>query len=150
VHFAGEKTSNVVSDNTWLSSNRDTPHWETLAFNDAAWSKAASVARYGDAPWGRLEQRSNEMSGPQSAGMSNGVRIIYVPENEAAIVRNLTADRAYSATYFDPVSGARSAAPPVTIDATGSWGCPAPSGNDHDWVLILEPQSKVPAARAAR
>jgi hypothetical protein len=93
-----------------------------------------------------MDQPSDDAFGPQSAGVPGGVRIIYVPQNEAIAVRNLGAKAAYAATYFDPVSGAKTALPAVQADVAGSWTCPPPIGQDHDWVLILEAKPNAAAS----
>jgi len=80
----------------------------------------------------------DEVFGPQSAGISDVVRIIYVPESEPIVVRQLDRSGAYAATYFDPVSGTKTALPAVNADDNGAWTCPPPAGQDHDWILILE------------
>jgi hypothetical protein len=41
------------------------------------------------------------------------------------------------ASYFDPVSGAKTKIGPIILEG-GSWTCPPPAGCDHDWVLIVE------------
>ena len=84
----------------------------------------------------------DEAFGPQSAGIPGVVLLIYVPESEPIMVRQLGKGGAYAATYFDPVSGAKTAVAAVQADDAGSWKCPPPAGHDHDWVLILEAKTK--------
>ena len=31
--------------------------------------------------------------------------------------------------------------PPIQASDDGSWTCPSPVGQDHDWILILEPKA---------
>lgn len=81
---------------------------------------------------------NDEIHGPQSAGIPGVVRIIYVPEPRAIVVRDLGNRAAYAPTYFDPVSGAKMPMASIQADDAGLWTCPAPTGHDHDWVLILE------------
>ena len=64
-----------------------------------------AVGRYGDAPWGQIGPPTDESYGPQATGIPGVVRVIYVPESQPIVVRNLDPHTAYSATYFDPVSG---------------------------------------------
>jgi hypothetical protein len=61
-----------------------------------------------------------------------------VPENRSIQVRGLTSQDTYNATYFDPVTGEKAALGRIQPLSTGVWKCSPPSGNDHDWVLILE------------
>ncbi len=106
-----------------------------------------AVGRYGDAPWGQIGPPSDEASGPQATGIPGVVRVIYVPESQPIVVRNLDPHSAYAATYFDPVTGTKTALPPPHPDHAGLWTCPPPIGVSHDWVLILEsPKPKVQSA----
>ena len=90
------------------------------------------------------EQNNDDVYGPQSAGIPDVVRMIYVPQSDSIVVRNLGRHGRYGASWFDPVSGAKTALPPVEADEKGLWTCSPPAGLDHDWVLILEsPKSKV-------
>jgi hypothetical protein len=94
--------------------------------------------------WASFADKStNEDSvfGPQSAGIPGVVRIVYVPEHRAVMVRELGAYAAYVATYFDPVSGAKTPMAPIQADGAGLWTCPPPNGQGHDWVLVLEETS---------
>jgi hypothetical protein len=143
VWFVGGELLKVVSDPTWLSSKSGGARWDTIGFNDAAWAKVSAVGRYGGPPWGRIDQLTDNVYGPQSAGIPGVVRVTYVPQNESVMLRNLGTPSAYAATYFDPVTGAKTSAPSIAADASGSWTCPPPPGNDHDWVLILERTSKL-------
>ena len=68
--------------------------------------------------------------------------MIYVPESEAIVVRDLGQHAAYVAFYFDPVSGIQTEPKTIQADADGSWTCPPPAVTDHDWVLILESKPK--------
>jgi hypothetical protein len=76
--------------------------------------------------------------GPQSSGIPGVVRLTYAPEARPLVCRGLGMDLAYTAAYFDPVSGAKTKIGTVRSDAAGSWTCPPPAGCDHDWVLVLE------------
>lgn len=91
--------------------------------------------------WARCAGKDGAFA-PQSTGLPGGMRIIYVPENDPVEMSHLGTLGAYVATCFDPVTGAKT--PPVLIhaDKGGSWKCPPPAGQDHDWVLILEPKTE--------
>ena len=87
---------------------------------------------------------NDESYGPQATGIPGAVRVIYVPESQPIVVRNLDPHTAYAATYFDPVSGTKTALATIHPDDAGLWHCPPPAGISHDWVLILEsPKPKV-------
>ncbi len=50
---AAKKNSDfIVTDKTWLSSRKEEKGWETVSFDDAAWSKSVSRGKLGDKPWG--------------------------------------------------------------------------------------------------
>jgi hypothetical protein len=98
-----------------------------------------NVARYGESPWGKIEQPGNDDAyGAQAAGISNAVRMIYVPESQTVTVRELDPAGRYAAKIFDPVSGATTTLGTIQADRAGRWQCSPPGNCDHDWVLILE------------
>jgi hypothetical protein len=146
IRFADGELFAFKSDTEWHCAKSELAGWDTASFDDAAWAKAVVVGKYGDSPWGQIDQLTNDDAyGPQSAGIPSVVRIIYVQETEPIVVRQLTKSVAYTATYFDPVSGAKTAAAAVQADDAGLWKCPPPAGHDHDWVLILEANTKANA-----
>jgi len=139
IQFADGGALKLVSDATWRSSKSEVAGWDRAIFEDETWAKATAIGGYGAAPWGQIDGSNNdEVFGPQCAGIAGVVRVIYVPESEPIVVRNLSAGAAYAATYFDPVSGAKTTPAPVRVGAAGLWTCPPPIGHNHDWVLILE------------
>jgi len=143
IHVADGETVKVVTDATWQCSNNAIDGWDKASFDDALWTAAAIIGRYGDAPWGRIGPlNDDEVFAPQSTGIPGVVRIIYVPESEPIVVRQLDRSGAYAATWFDPESGAKMALPAVQADDAGLWKCSPPAGHDHDWVLILEEKTK--------
>jgi hypothetical protein len=143
IQFAGGELLAFTSDATWRCATNELAGWDSGGFDDAAWAKAIVIGRHGDSPWGQIDQTNNDdVYGPQSAGIPGVVRIIYVPEGEAIVVRNLEKQATYAATYFDPVSGAKTKLAAIQADDNGLWECPAPRGNNHDWVLILEAKTK--------
>jgi hypothetical protein len=146
IRFAGGPPLNVVSNDTWRVAQTDATGWDAADFNDSNWSKAMRVANYGNGPWGNSDRpHSDEFSGPQSAGIPGIVRIIYVPLGEAIQLHHLTSHTVYAATVFDPVSGEKQALIPARTDGQGEWTCPPPAGQDHDWVLILQPAANATA-----
>jgi HEAT repeat protein len=44
----------LVTDNRWKCSLMEKKNWQQLDFNDQAWPAAAIVAKFGEAPWGKL------------------------------------------------------------------------------------------------
>ncbi len=139
VRFADGESLKLASDASWRWSTNSAGGWDTVAFNDATWANGLVIGRHGDGPWGEIGNGpDNESYGPQAAGIPGVVRVIYVPQSEPIVVRNLLAQAPYSAQYFDPVSGERNPLGPVHADAAGSWTCMPPAAHDHDWVLILE------------
>lgn len=141
IRFADAELFALTSDATWRCAKGEILGWDTASFDDAAWAKAMAIGKHGDSPWGPIDQSNNDDAyGPQSAGIPDVVRIIYVPEGKPIVVRNLGKRAEYAATYFDPVSGAKTALAAIQADDDGLWTCPPPAGEDHDWILVLEAQ----------
>ena len=133
----------IVTDGTWRSATNEVPGWEQPGFEDSAWPAAMTVAAYGGGPWGKIGgEAGGPLFGPQAAGLTNGVRVIYVPENKILRVCDLPPHMSCAVTYFDPVTGEKKSLPSFQSDANGSWTCPPPEGNTHDWVLVLEPSAR--------
>ncbi|HZV34425.1 MAG TPA: DUF4038 domain-containing protein, partial [Verrucomicrobiae bacterium] len=132
----------LTSDDSWHCSTNAPTNWETVTFDDRAWSNSLAVTNYGGDPWGKLDEpKYDDLHGPQSAGIPGVVRITYVPLNEPVIVRNLGFEAAYHASEFDPITGAKNDLGIIRADDAGLWNCPAPGEKDRDWVLILQPTS---------
>ena len=97
-------------------------------------------------PWWELErhpewivesEQDGDAYGPVAAGIPGRLRIVYSPHCwNPPKVRGLEADIAYTASWFDPVTGVESSIGPVEPDADSSWTPPFPS-EVHDWVLVL-------------
>jgi hypothetical protein len=68
--------------------------------------------------------------------MGNELRVVYVPQAQAVMVKHLAANANYSAVLFDPVRGGQVTLGELTTDASGSWECQPPQ-EKHDWVLVL-------------
>lgn len=145
IQFADGGSLNFVTDSAWRSSTSEAAGWDTAEFDDATWSSAKVVAAYGAPPWGKINPpNSNDIFGPQSAGIPGVVRIIYVPERGAVKVNHLGRDASYTAALFDPVTGEQQSLPPIQAGAEGSHLFASPSAHDHDWVIILESR-RIPA-----
>src|SRR4029078_3109036 len=52
VTFADGTQQTIVSDTSWLSSQKEGPACQTAAFNAADWTKPVSRGKLGVAPWG--------------------------------------------------------------------------------------------------
>jgi hypothetical protein len=50
--FSGGTTTDVVTDNDWLSSTTGPAGWQNPGFDDSAWVPALESAAYGGGPWG--------------------------------------------------------------------------------------------------
>ena len=61
-----------------------------------------------------------------------GLRVIYALAPRTAAVHALRASARYALTYFDPVTGERRAAPPITANAQGEARIEPPQ-QEHDW-----------------
>jgi hypothetical protein len=145
IRLSENETVRFVTDSSWRCAKSSAPGWNKLSFNDETWASAMTVADYGGGPWGKIETpNDSNVYGPQSAGIPDVVRIIYVPHHDSIVVLNLGRKEEYAAFYFDPVNGGRTkVSAAVEADDEGSWTCPPPGGLDHDWVLIIEsPGSK--------
>jgi hypothetical protein len=138
VGFADGGVLKLHSDDKWRCAKDNATQWDTVGFDESAWSAALEVCRYGDGPWGRLDQTSDPAYGPQVADIPGIVRITYVPLSEPVFMQGLVRRARYAAAYFDPVNGVRTALGIVQADNAGLWTCPPPIGVDHDWVLVLE------------
>jgi hypothetical protein len=142
IQFEDGGSLTIKSDDTWHCLKTEVANWDAISFDDALCEQAKVAAKYGEGPWGQLTPLSNdEVYGPQSAGIPGIVRIIYIPDGEPIVVKNLS-NESLAATYFDPVTGAKMKAGPVHADSAGSWTCPPPENVNHDWVLILEEKAR--------
>lgn len=92
--------------------------------------------------WSEAESANTNSEQPQATGVSNEVRIVYVPRPKSVRVRDLGGIE-WLASYFDPVTGETIAPFKVALPSDGAFICSPPAGADHDWVLILD------AAKAA-
>lgn len=129
----------LVTDRDWKTARSDAPGWDTDDFDDSGWASAKVVGNYGDAPWGDFDHPAmNDLFGPQSTGVFDKVRLIYVPEGKAVRLHRLNKRAQYATSVFDPVTGQTEKLPPFQSDSQGESICPPPAHDDHDWVLIVE------------
>jgi putative heme-binding domain-containing protein len=47
-----QRTDFIVTDETWLASDKEEEGWREIKFDEHAWSKARSKGKLGDRPWG--------------------------------------------------------------------------------------------------
>src|SRR5271170_1739458 len=90
------------------------PEWATFASDRPSDTSAA--------------HSDDALYGPQSTGIPGIVRISYVPESRPVTAQGLDVREGYSASYFDPVTGAKTNIGLVRSNDTGTWTCPPPAG----------------------
>ncbi len=143
IQFADGELMKLLSDAEWRCNKSEVANWDKAGFDDAAWSQALEIGKYGEVPWGQIGHSNNDgVYGPQSTGIPGSVRIIYIPENDSILVRDLGKNAKYAGSYFDPVTGIKTALPPIKSDDAGLQTFAPPAANDHDWVLILESKNQ--------
>ena len=106
-------------------------------FESLPWTRLTPMA--GSVGWADPppDPKEDPFFAPQMCGIGDRLRIVYVLASRAVSVRALRASARYTATYFDPVTGERRAAPPLVANAQGEARVePPPHG--HDWVMLLE------------
>jgi hypothetical protein len=138
IRYAGGGVQRLVTDATWKAWGGKIGGWDARAFDDSAWPTAVVLAQLGDQPWGAIGSPDLNTQGPQSAGIPGQVRVTYVPHAETVVVRDLGPKSKWRVTRFDPATGREKKLAAITSAADGTWSCPPPAGEDHDWILILE------------
>ncbi|HSU56636.1 MAG TPA: DUF4038 domain-containing protein [Candidatus Dormibacteraeota bacterium] len=142
----GQRIS-VVSDASWTCAKVGSNGWTLANCDNSSWTNVQTVGNYGDKPWEQVEPLRNDgVYGPQCAGIAGVLRMIYVPQPDTIRVRELGSNGRFSAAWFDPVSGERRPLASGCASTDGAWLCPPPARLDHDWVLIMEPQTTMPIA----
>lgn len=142
IELSDGQSIHVPSDAHWRTAKNEADGWQRAEFNDTAWPEAKVIAPAGGGPWGKIggvDGSSAAYDVPYAFGIPRGVRIVYVPEARAIVVKALEADVRYRRFFFDPVRGERTAPVDVAADATGIVSIDPPNGA-HDWVLVLEPK----------
>jgi hypothetical protein len=137
IRLADGQSRRIVSDASWRSASAEAAGWEQAAFDDAAWPPVVAMGPSGIAPWGNLTTAVKEP--PHAAGIPDVVRIIYAPHTAPVEFRHLGTDRAFVASYFDPITGETTPIGEVRSDEKGLWVCPPPKNvAEDDWVVIVE------------
>jgi hypothetical protein len=131
IEFADGGALRINSDAEWRCSKTEAA---------AEWTNAIIAARYGEGPWGEIDGSDDGINGPQSTGIPDRLRLIYVPRAEPVLLHNLpeAGGRGTVAWWFDPVTGNSTTLGFIFSDNQGNGVCPPPSGLSHDWVLILQ------------
>jgi len=135
----GGKSTAVQSDAAWKTSrtvaSRDA--WKAADFDDSAWEAAKELGEYGCSPWGRFA--TGTTYGPYATGITDKLRVVYVPETREVQMAALETDASYHAQSFDPTTG--ETAELGVVDAAKPDSCiltkPAKITSD-DWVVVLE------------
>jgi hypothetical protein len=139
IQFTDGGTTEVVSDGSWSCFKNANAGWDASPIDSETNNRAMVVEKYGEAPWGRIDDLLNDHGyQPQVAGIPGVVRVIYVLESRPIVVSNLEKNASYQSSYFDPATGTRSEPMPLRTDQTGQWTCAPLITQEHDWVLILE------------
>lgn len=89
------------------------------------------------AAWADAPAADNPLTGPQACGVGpDRLRVVYVLDPKAVVLRHLEPSAKYRAVLFDPVTGERASAREVSADTQGQWRCDPPA-HGHDWVIQL-------------
>jgi hypothetical protein len=126
----------LQSDASWRVAKAAAPEWQGGAFDDSSWPQALVAAPYGAGPWHRFAE-DDPAQGPYVCGIADRLRLCYCLDRRPLLLLGLPAEAAFTLTYFDPVTGERSAPRPVSADHAGGLCCPAPPGDD-DWAVLVE------------
>jgi hypothetical protein len=126
----------LASDTKWRASKRQDANWRDPAFDDSEWRPALVIAKFGQPPWGAIGTE-NALTGPQSCGIGDRLRVVYLLDPRPVVVRTLKPQTRYRLSKFDPVTGARGKGETIKTSETGSIRVTQPD-QGHDWVLLLE------------
>jgi len=85
------------------------------------------------------ENDEEDLGLPVAMEIPGKTLVVYAPARKPVHVAGLDAKGAYSARFFDPVSGNQTDPTPVQPAADGSWKCNPPKSGD-DWGLVLQPK----------
>ncbi len=58
----------LVSDPTWMCTEKDRPRWQEMDFDHTHWNNPRVMGEYGAAPWGRVTAPATAEKGGQSVG----------------------------------------------------------------------------------
>ncbi len=125
--------------------------WDEAMHLPGSQQMAYGKAFFASLPWTQLtpmgdsvgwaerpaEAKEDPLFAPQMCGIGARLRVIYALAPRTVTVRALRASGRYGIMYFDPVTGARHAAPPLMTNAQGEVNI-TPPPQEHDWVAVLQ------------
>lgn len=143
----------------WQLNTEDEPYGPSphgRSWGSTPWREAAQLPGslqvglggrfFSQLPWWELEghpewidepENPEDAYTPVAVGVPGQLRVVYSPHCwNPPRVRGLEGDVAYTASWFDPVTGRESMIGPVEPDTDGTWTPPFPS-EVHDWLLVL-------------
>ena len=124
IRFADGETLEVGVRRHWRWAKSEASGWDTAGFDDAAWAKALAVGPLWRCAVGSNRPAARRVLRAASHGHPRR-RAGHLRAGEPAHCgAHLDPHTAYAATYFDPVSGAKTALPAVHPDDAGLWVCP--------------------------
>ena len=151
----------------WQVNRRDQPYgrspggnnWGTTPWDEAmrlpGSSQLAAAKRLLESlPWHKLEPHpewvewsasaasQSHVAPPFCVGVTDELRLVYLLEPHAVQLSALKAGRRYRAEWFNPVDGVRQRAFELAADAQGEAVATPPTGEAHDWALVVKPEQR--------
>ena len=93
VTFADGTQQTIVSDTSWLASQKEVAAWQTAAFNAADWTKPVSRGKLGVAPWG-------DVMAPPAATPAESLTLL--PGFKVELLRSSQNEGSWVAMAIDP------------------------------------------------
>jgi Protein of unknown function (DUF4038)/Domain of unknown function (DUF5060) len=139
LHFDDGSTLRVDSNDAWRVTKASTNGWQRSDFDARDWLAPRLLGSYGCAPWGDLNAQSEPVP-PLCAGITNGVRLVYLLEPRPVEISALPAGTRCILEWFNPVDGVRLPGFERDTDAQGNVVVTPPADAPHDWALVLKPE----------
>jgi hypothetical protein len=139
IQLADGNSAVIDTDTSWRSSMDPLTDdkWTSINFDDRAWMPAKVLGKYGCSPWGAFAKATTY--GPYSTGISDKVRIIYVPESRPVRVTHIDDKHNYRAQVFDPRNGNLTNLPSIHPDSNSGGIATKPASiQSDDWVIVVE------------
>jgi hypothetical protein len=133
VELEGGRVMEVRSDGQWRAAKEAGAGWERVGFDDSAWGAAKVAAKLGEGPWGKIGTGGTSEV-PYAFGTEK-VRLAYVPEPRAVVLKGLAAGGRYRGFVFDPVTGTKRELG-VKVGGDGTWRVEGQGAGD--WVVGVE------------
>ncbi len=124
----------IAADAEWRAAKQAPHGWQEIAFNDTSWTAAKVAAKYGEAPWGKINE-NNPSFLPYAMGAGDRLRIIYAISPRPLLITKLRPNSLYELAEFDPVTGTAEKET-VRTDESGQLHRTAPT-HGHDWAIAL-------------